>query len=289
MAYRIGIIGGSLRHSISPFFQQAALHHAGIAATFEVWETDERGLAPLLRWLREMPEALGANVTVPHKEAAFAEMDQIAPSAEPVGAINTVVASGGRLTGHNTDVAGFLRPLRTESGFEPGGKRVLVLGAGGAARAVVVALSQERISGLTIANRDVARAERLAEQGRALQVPTVAIPLTEGAIRGAGTAWDLVVNATAVGMRYSPFEHAIPMAESLIHPGVLVYDLVYNPPVTPLLAAAQRRGAQTLSGLLMLVYQGADAFSLWTGGEAPLDVMREAAERALTGPSQRRP
>jgi shikimate dehydrogenase len=285
MTYRVGIIGDPLKHSLSPAFQQAAIRHCGQDAVYEVWETPAEGLGKLLAWLRETWDAWGANVTVPHKEAVVGLLDRLDPAAERVGAVNTVVAHNGLLTGYNTDVPGFLKALSQDAGFDAAGRRVLVLGAGGVARAVVTALAQAGAAQVTIANRTVARAEALVELARSRGLEARAVDLDDQALRaaGAGASWELVVNATSMGMRHSAAEGESPMPAALIPTGALVYDLVYNPPVTPLLEAARAAGARTLSGLSMLVYQGAESFTLWTGMEAPVDVMMSAARQALEG------
>jgi shikimate dehydrogenase len=282
MTYRIGIIGFPLAHTLSPVFQQAALSHAGLDAQYEVWETPNDQLDILLQWMRETPGIWGANVTVPHKEAVYQVVDVLAPSAEAVGAVNTVVVKDGKLTGHNTDAFGFLRALSDDGGFHLMGKQVLLLGAGGAARAVVAALVRSEVHDLIIANRNGERAEALARLAQAQGVAARAIELTDQALAEATTLWDLIVNTTSMGMRHATAEHQSPMAASLISSTALVYDLVYNPRVTPLLEAATAAGAKTMSGLSMLVYQGAESFTLWSGVEAPIGVMMVSAQEALS-------
>ncbi len=281
MTYRVGIIGYPLRHSISPTFQQAAFRHRSLDVVYETWETPAESLKRLLAWMRATPEAWGANVTVPHKEAVFEAVDRLDPTAAAVGAVNTVVARDGRLSGYNTDVGGFLRALSHAARFDPAGARVLLLGAGGAARAVVVALAQTGAAHVTIANRTLARAEIVAELANSHGLAAQSIPLDGQALRETGSTWDFIVNTTSIGMRHSAAENESPLAASLIPSGALVYDLVYNPPITPLLEAALAAGARTLSGLSMLVYQGAESFTLWTEMEAPVEEMMTAARQAL--------
>ena len=288
--YRAGIIGYPLGHSISPVFQQAAFEHRGLEAVYEAWETPAESLDALLAWLRSTPGVWGANVTVPHKEAVFERVDHLDPLATAVGAVNTVVVRNGELSGYNTDVPGFLRALRQDGGFDPAGKRVLLLGAGGAARAATTALASSGAAHLTIANRTVERAEELVEAARSGGLAAQAVPLDDDAlaqVRGP-TPWDLIVNATSMGMRGSSAEHQNPMAAALIPRTALVFDLVYNPPITPFLEVGLAAGAQVLSGLPMLMYQGAEAFTLWTGVEAPVEVMLTAARDAL-GSGRSRP
>jgi len=274
----VGIIGYPLGHSISPAFQQAAFDHYGMDARYLVWETPLDGLTQRIQSLRA-PSVLGANVTVPHKEAVRSSLDSLSEAAGRTGAVNTIVNRNGLLEGHNTDVPGFLRALKEDSGFDPRGKRVLLLGAGGAARAAAYALADAGVASLTIANRTAERAQRLI-QVLGIGAIAKAIPMERDAL-ASDHGWDLIINTTTLGMWHSPGEGQSPLPASLIPPRALVYDLVYNPPDTPLLLEARKAGARTLGGLPMLVYQGAEAFQLWTGKEAPLKVMFEAARRAL--------
>ena len=278
MTPRVGIIGYPLGHSLSPAFQQAAFDHYGMDVRFYMWETLPRGLARMVDGLRA-PDVLGANVTVPHKESVIPLLDRLRDSARSVGAVNTVVNRSGDLEGHNTDTTGFLRALIEEGAFNPAGKRVLLLGAGGSARAAAQALVGQRVASLTVANRTLERAQDMV-----MELPATcrleAVPLTTEAL-GDGDRWDLIVNCTTLGMRHGPGEGQSPLPAGAISADTLVYDLVYNPRETPLLGEARKAGARTLGGLPMLVYQGAEAFTLWTGREAPLSVMFHAAEEAL--------
>jgi len=280
MTKTAGIIGYPLGHSASPAFQQAAFDHYGMDARYVVWETPPEGLAQQMQALRSA-DILGANVTVPHKEAVPPYLDRLGEGAQKIGAVNTVVNRDGLLEGHNTDVTGFLRALRENGGFDPEGKRALLLGAGGAARAAARALVDAGISSLTVANRTVEleMAQRLVADlggGAALE----AIPLERAALTPRN-GWDLIVNCTTLGMRHGPGEDKLPLPGDLIPSHAMVYDVVYNPEETPLLREAAKAGARTLGGLPMLVYQGAESFHLWTGCEAPIKVMFEAARRAL--------
>ncbi len=256
------------------------MDYCKVDARYLVWATPPDEVPQRVRSLREA-NVLGANVTVPHKEAVIPYLDSLSDLARRIGAVNTIVNQGGRLEGHNTDVAGFMRALREDAAFETRGKRALLLGAGGAAKAAAFGLADAGVASLTIANRTVGRAQELVTAiGGGAQAKALA--LSERALAADGP-WDLVVNTTTLGMAHSEGEHDSPIPESLIPRGALVYDIVYNPEVTPLLRAAQERGARTLGGLPMLVYQGAEAFRLWTGLDAPVDVMLAAARKALEG------
>lgn len=280
MTVRAGIFGYPLGHSISPAFQQAALDHLEIDAIYRAWETPPEKLGDAVSQLRD-EGFLGANVTVPHKQAVRDHLDAIDPLADSIGAVNTIVRDGNRLTGHNTDAHGFIESLKREVGFEPTGKRVVLIGAGGAARAAAYGLARERIASLIIANRTSANAAMLAEEMSDSGFEIHAAGLDPGLLKVHCAAADLIVNTTSVGMLHGPAGDRSPVPEALIHPGCLVYDIVYNPQDTPLLKSAARAGAKTLGGLPMLVHQGAASFELWTGQPAPVEVMFDAARAAL--------
>jgi len=205
----------------------------------------------------------GANVTVPHKQAVMAYLDEIKDTAQAIGAVNTIVVQDGRLVGHNTDGGGFLAALQ-EAGFQPAGKQALILGAGGAARAVVHALAQANCA-VAIHNRTVQRAAKLAHdmQRIGVRVPVTWVPITTRLADLDLGLFDLVVNATPVGMW--PHTDASPWPESLPIPSQwTVFDLVYNPLETRLLQQARQSGARAIDGLEMLVRQGALSFHMWT-------------------------
>ncbi len=281
MSSVLGIIGFPIGHSISPIFQQAALDHYGIDATYQAWAVAPAEIADFVRDLRR-PEVMGINVTVPHKEAVIAHLDEVDEWATEAGAVNTIVNREGRLTGHNTDGYGFLQALKDGAGFDPNGRRVLVLGAGGAARGVVLALVRAGISQLLIANRTVARAEILVRLALARGIPAQAIPLAWNEVSLGAVQADLIVNCTTIGMSHGPNAVGTPLLLHQIPPTSLVYDLVYNPMETPLLREAARAGAGALGGIQMLVHQGAASFEMWTGKSAPVAVMLAAASKAMS-------
>jgi shikimate dehydrogenase len=255
-------------------FQQAALDHLGIDATYQPWDVAPESVGAFVEGLRE-PGTLGVNVTVPHKEAVVPLLDEVDDWATTAGAVNTIVNRQGRLTGHNTDGMGFLRALKDGGGFDPQGKRVLILGAGGSARGVVLALARAQVASLVIANRTVERAARLATLAQDNGVSASSLALDESA--EAAESADLIVNCTSVGMFHGPDEVGSPLTAAQIPAGCLVNDLVYNPLQTPLLREAASAGVATLGGIQMLVYQGAASFEMWTGRAAPVQVMLEAA------------
>lgn len=277
----LGLIGHPVGHSISPAFQQAALDALAIDARYARWDTPPEALAARVEALRR-PPFLGANVTVPHKEAVIALLDDVDDLARRTGAVNTIVRDGERLSGSNTDIAGFRRALRAAGGFSVAGKRAVVLGAGGAARAVVLALELEDAASVAVANRHAERAVRLVRDlGAVGGHRLVALPWDAATSRDRLREADLLVNCTTLGLAGGAVTTASPVAAAALHSGLFVCDIVANPPVTPLLAAATAAGSACLGGLPMLVYQGAASFQRWTGREAPVAVMLSAAEAAM--------
>ncbi len=278
----LGVICAPGAKSLSPDFQQAALDHLRLEIVYEAWPTPADGLATRVAGLRA-PAVLGANVTIPHKEAILPMMDALDDVARTVGAVNTVINREGQLHGHNTDVEGFLRALRQDAGFDPGGRRALVAGAGGAGRAVVVALIQAAAASVTVINRSFSRATKLVGELTPLAGDSElhALPDMYASWAASAAGCDLLVNCTSVGSAGTLEETESPVPLDIIHSGVLVYDLVYLPAETRLMSAARNRGARVLGGLPMLIYQGAASFQMWTGREAPIDIMFEAARKAL--------
>ena len=278
MPQRLGIIGHPIGHSISPIFQQAALDAIGFDGTYQPWDVAPADVGEFVAGLRA-PGTLGINVTVPHKEAVIPFLDEVDDWASTAGAVNTIVNREGRLTGHNTDGIGFLRALREGADFEPRGRDVLVLGAGGSARGVVYALARVGAAQLFIANRTLERAERLAAISIDSGAAAAALALSDAPAAAKEVA--LIVNCTSMGMVHGPDEHGTPLSAADIPSTVLVNDLVYNPLETPLLREAASAGAATLGGIQMLVFQGAASFEMWTGQDAPVPVMLEAATAAM--------
>ena len=279
---RLAVIGHPIKHSVSPAMQQAALNELGVVAEYRRVEVAPSDLAAFVADIRA-GEWAGANVTVPHKESILPMMDRLSPEAAAIGAVNTVVRDGDALVGHNTDARGFLQALGSEGGFDPAGRVVAVMGAGGAARAVLWSLCQARARRVLLINRDRERAERLAahaaDWGEWTEIVVEDRPAAHEAWQEILSDCDAVVNATSVGLT----KDETPLPADAIPDGALVVDLIYTPRPTPLLAEASARGLRTLDGLPMLVYQGAAAFELWTGMDAPLATMFAAAEEAVGG------
>ncbi|MBA3414492.1 MAG: shikimate dehydrogenase [Chloroflexia bacterium] len=272
---RVGVIGDPVAHSLSPALHQPSLDALGIPARYERWHTSADALPERVASLRAA-DALGASVTVPHKLAVMPLLDEIALLARDAGAVNTVVNRDGRLIGENTDVHGFAASLRESWGDTAfAAATALVLGAGGAALAVVLALHGLGVPAITVANRSEARARRLAADLGS--VPIVVGGADRETLAETLRGVSILVNATSLGWNAgeSPLELDL-LAE--LPAGATVVDLTYRD--TDLLVAARVLGLQTLDGLAMLVHQGAKALELWTGQAAPLAIMREAALRA---------
>ena len=273
MTHLFGVIGHPIGHSFSPAMHAAALRALRCDACYGAFDVPPRFLKPMLRAL-VLAGVEGLNVTVPLKEAVLPLVDQLEPTARAIGAVNTIVIRNRRLTGHNTDAAGFRRALANDLRFTARGARVLLLGAGGAARAVGWALAADRARKIWIANRTPAKARRLARRFAQAQ----AIPWRADTLRAAAAEADLVVNATTVGMRSSDRP---PVEPAWLRRGTRVYDLIYQHE-TRLVRAARRRGCVAAGGLSMLLYQGAESLRLWLRRAPPIDVMRRALTKAMS-------
>lgn len=268
----VGVMGDPVDHSLSPLVHNAAFAAMGVdwvSVGFRVRAGDAEGAVTGMRALG----LRGLSVTMPHKEAAAALADRCSPTAAALGAANCLARDGDLIVGHNTDGEGFLAAVRRATGFEPEGAGAVVAGAGGAARAVVLALAQAGARQVVV----VARTGRRAAAAAALAGSAG----RTGAPEEAADA-DLVVDATPAGMAGTPAAAEPPLVPAaLLGAGQVAADLVYHPLVTPWLAAASARGATTTGGLGMLVHQAAAQLSLWTGHDAPVEAMWQAAQRGV--------
>lgn len=273
----VALLGHPVQHSLSPLMHNAAFAASGQDLVYLAFDVKSNDLAAALAGLKALGFR-GANVTVPHKETVIPYLDAVDQVAARIGAVNTIVNEDRCLKGYNTDGSGFLRSLG-EAGFDPVGKRVVILGAGGAARAVAFTLAAGRAS-LVLANRTPERARELAGAlaGAGRPAPVV-YRLGDAGMRPEVEAADLVINTTSLGMW--PRVEETPLPPDWFRPGQWVYDLVYNPLETKFLASARRRGCLVISGLDMLLYQGAAAFTLWTGREAPVAIMDRVLRKAI--------
>lgn len=280
MSVRLAVLGQPVSHSRSPAMQNAALEAVGLGGEW-AYEAIEVGPSELGEVVRSLPERgfVGANVTIPHKRAALEISDRASTAAREIGAANTLSFAAGRVSADNTDAPGLLAALPRS----PAGLSALVLGAGGSARAVVWALGGARAR-VDVWNRTPARADELvrglaaAAAGSADDGPLLA-PVSAEQARTSD--YDLIVNCTALGLEGEggdPFD-ALPLDPSRLGPDVALIDLVYGHRDTELVRRARELGAEVIDGVEVLVRQGAESFRIWTGREAPLDVMREAARR----------
>jgi shikimate dehydrogenase len=271
---RVFLLGHPIAHSLSPAMHNTAFRALDLDWRYELLETPREKLPEVLTRLRA-DDCVGANVTVPHKEAIIHFLDDLGESARKIGAVNTIVKRDGKLIGENTDVYGFAQALR-DARVNPRDARVVILGAGGAARAATFALGEGCAASIVILNRTAPRAAMLADTLRQ-HFPQLALAVN--AIDALDDA-DIIANATSVGM--SPRINESPMPYGCAFPrGAVAFDLVYRPTQTQFLRDAERAGARTIGGLGMLVHQGAAAFKLWTGHDAPAEVMFKAAQRQL--------
>jgi shikimate dehydrogenase len=278
MTRRVVLIGHPVAHSLSGAMQQAAFDERGIDAKYELWDRKPIELADAIAELRG-DEFLGANVTIPHKERVVPMVDRLTEDAHATGAVNTITREGRKLIGHNTDVPGFKVALDRLVGKQKMPRQAVVLGAGGGARAVVYGLITEGFQRVVVFNRHLHRAEGLVRHfGRsAAHMELRAMPWHVSVIEAELSKTKVLINATAIGL--NPDDTPIP--GELLPPDLLVLDLIYNR--TRLLRDAQSAGDSVLNGELMLLHQGAAAFTLWTGQAAPLELMQRRLEEARAG------
>jgi len=279
---RLGVFGDPVAHSLSPQMQNAAIGACGIKAQYARFHIRANELRSALLFLRKL-DFVGINLTVPHKIAAFTQIDEADESASRTAAVNTIRLRDEKLIASNTDGEGFLQAIRTEFSIDLRDLRVMIIGAGGGTgRAIAWQCAMENCERLVLVNRTLAKATKLADElgpffaGARVLGPAPrleAIPLDETALRAQLAEVDLIVNATPLGMNSSD---PTPIPARLIAPHHIVFDCVYGPTKTGLLRAAETAGARGASGLSMLLYQGALSFSIWFNREAPVEAMRAA-------------
>lgn len=278
----VGLIGWPVEHSLSPAMHNAAFAELDCDFAYVPLPVRPELVEQALKGLMAL-NFVGTNVTVPHKQAVMRYLDDLSEAARLTGAVNTIHLQDGHLLGYNTDAIGFLNSLE-EAGWGPQGMRVAVLGAGGAARAVVYALARSGVDSMVVLNRTAERAAFLVDDlNEAFPDSAMTFkPLTSEALAAVADQVDLVVNTTSVGMY--PDEESSPWPADVPMPAQVTFcDLVYNPLETVFLTHAKAAGAPTIDGLGMLVHQGAFAFEKWTGQAAPLEVMRQACLSKLQG------
>jgi shikimate dehydrogenase len=258
--------------------QEAAFRALGLNWRYLTIEVSPSDLGNAILGMRAFGMR-GCNLTIPHKVAVMRHLDEVAPDAELIGAVNTVRREGGRLIGENTDGKGFLHGLRKDAGVEPKGRRVVVLGAGGAARAIVAELALAGAADVVVVNRSAERGAQMAADLASKTGAPIRYEAWNGRYRVPEDA-ELLLNATPIGL-YPNVDAMPPVELAGASRDLLVCDAVFNPPETRLLAEARSRGLRTLDGLSMLVYQGVLGFRMWTGHPAPEHVMKEALKEAL--------
>lgn len=270
-----GVIGNPVGHSLSPAIHNAAFRKLGLNFVYLAWQVETIGDA--IKGLRALGNFRGASVTIPHKIAAIPFLDHVETTAQRIGAINTIVAEQGELTGYNTDATGALRALR-EGGAELKGRRIVVLGSGGAARAIAFALAVESgVERLMLLGVEDDERTRLAHDIRSQTVLTVEdFHLNETTLRRILPDAHVLIHCTPVGM--SPKVDTTCIPASFLHPDLSVMDIVYNPLETRLLKDAKRAGCRTIPGLEMFLNQAVTQFEFWTNQSAPVDVMRRVLE-----------
>ena len=278
---RLGVFGDPVKHSLSPRMQNAALRHCKIDMQYARFQISPDELREAIDLIRKL-EFVGVNLTIPHKIAVLRLIDVADENVRRIGAVNVIKVESGKLHGFNTDGRGFARAIREVFSVDLRDLRVMILGAGGAARAIALQCAKENSERLVIANRSFEKTQKLADELRDFfagpkvlgPVPRLQpVPLEEAAIRFQIANVDLIVNATPVGLnRGDP----LPIAARLLAPHLMVYDTIYSAERTPFVSAAIEAGARATNGLSMLLHQGALAFEIWSQREAPIEVMRKA-------------
>ncbi len=269
----LGVIGRPVTHSVSPPMHNAAIRALNIDYVYVAFQPRPENLARAVEGIRAL-EIAGINVTIPYKERVIEFLDEVDDDALRIGSVNTIINIDGRLRGATTDGAGFVESAEAEWGAIDG-SRVLILGAGGSAKAVANALTGKGCH-IAVANRTAERAVDLVEGLKSRGCADArAVGIEREVLTDEIGKADLLVNTTSVGMH--PDANGIPLPPDLLRPGILVYDLIYNPLETRLVSEARAKGAHAMNGLKMLVRQGAISFEMWTGLEPPIDVMEEAA------------
>ncbi|SEB40388.1 shikimate dehydrogenase [Paenibacillus sp. GP183] len=270
-----GVFGDPVRHSRSPLMMNRAFQEMGINAAYAAFHVKPDELGNAVAGIRALGFR-GVNVTIPHKVEVMRHLDAIDEGARRIGAVNTIVNENGKLTGFNTDGIGYVRSLQEETGIELEGMRVLLLGAGGAARGVAFSLAKAGVRRIVIANRTIDRAIELATAIGEF-TDTEGTGLDDLADKMGSV--DIIVNTTSAGMH--PHVAELPMNSELIESEHIVSDLIYNPRITRFLKEAEARGAKIHGGLGMFIYQGAYALEYWTGNAAPAAAMRHIVEQSL--------
>ena len=279
-AKMVGLIGDPVSHSVSPEMHNAAYKELNLNYKYISIKVAKKDLKAALDDIRKKDFA-GVNVTVPHKEAVILLLDEVTKLPRLIGAVNTIKNENGKLVGYNTDGAGFVESLKEDGKIDPKGKNVVLIGAGGGAKAVAIMLAEAGIKSLAITDVLKEKASDLTEHVKShFKIDVAAVSQVSDDFKGAIKNCDILINATPVGMH--PKVNECPISEDIKIPkGILVCDLIYNPPESKLLKKAKESGAKTLNGIGMLVRQGALSFYIFTGKKAPVETMKAAVLKAL--------
>jgi shikimate dehydrogenase len=275
----VGVFGAPIAHTASPAMHNAAFDALKMNWRYLAFHVEPQNLRTALHGARDMGIA-GVNLTVPHKVLALDCVDEIDTEARKLGAVNTVSIEKHRLRGFNTDGYGFVEAIKEDFNLSIKGKRVLILGAGGAGRGIAVKCALEGAAKIIVANRTVARIAPITREIRAKKTEFLPLPLVANEIAKVIRDVDLLVNATSVGLKPGD---SLGLGADLFSPRLRVYDTIYRPAETELLRVAESAGATVANGLSMLLHQGARAFEIWTKRKAPLAVMRRALRAAMDG------
>ena len=275
----LGIFGHPISHTLSPVMHNAVIKALGLDMAYLPFEVKPPNLKEAINGIKSLG-IIGVNITIPHKESVIRFLDDISEEARLVGAVNTIVNKDRKLVGYNTDGSGYMASLKEELGFNPKSKRIIIIGAGGAARGILAALATQKPKSITVANRTLSRAVSLikAFKGKFRDTRFEAINLDDNMLKMSFNSVDLLINTTSVGMKQGK---ALKIPLETLPKIAIVSDIIYNPLETLLLKKAKKFGLTTHGGLGMLVHQGARSFKLWTGMDAPMNVMRKAALKAL--------
>lgn len=278
----LGILGFPVEHSFSPVMHNQALRYLGLDYIYLPLAVAEENLSQAIEGMKAMGFK-GANVTIPHKEKIIPFLKGLSPEAQAIGAVNTLVREGEGFWGDNTDGKGFLRALAVEKGWLPEKKIVTILGAGGGARAIAVTLALRGVKMINIVNRTLSRGGKIAQRIiKETETEVFVYDYQEKNLADILRASHLVVNTTPLGM-FPHTDSLAPLDYNAFKPGQLVVDIIYNPAKTRFLREAEKRGAEIMNGIGMLLYQGVLSFQSWTGEEAPVNIMKEVLEKNCEG------
>ncbi|UCZ54459.1 shikimate dehydrogenase [Bacillus shivajii] len=273
----LGVIGSPISHSLSPIMHKAAYDELGLDYTYHAFHVESNELKAAIDGVKGLG-LKGLNVTIPHKVSVIQYLDHIDPLAKEIGAVNTIVNDGGTLIGYNTDGEGYVKSLINRLGTSLTNRRVLIIGAGGASKAVALSLAKSGVETIGITNRTLSKAEGLS---LICSPYTQSEAMTLGIAQARLTEFDIIINTTSIGM--TPDIEKMPISLEKLSKGSFVSDLIYNPFQTRFLCEAEKKGANIMNGVDMFVYQGALAFEKWFDKEAPIKVMKDTVLKNLGG------